>query len=92
MRNAYVRVQIGHDGLVVQFNGQTNFKVCYCNKLSPFKESLTAGPVNYSVGKSNEEELVSEQSLLLIKIGVFISFTIEIWLDTRLRLAETDSF
>ena len=28
MRNAYVRVQIGHDGLVVQFNGQTNFKVC----------------------------------------------------------------
>jgi hypothetical protein len=26
-RNAYVRVQIGHDGLVVQFNGQTNFKV-----------------------------------------------------------------
>jgi len=27
MRNAYVRVQIGHDGLVVQFNGQTNFKV-----------------------------------------------------------------
>ena len=89
MRNAYVRVQIGHDGLVVQFNGQTNFKVYYFYLLSPSKDSLTAGSVNYLVGKIERGRTCFLTESASGQNRLFISLTTVVLFDTRLRPFKT---